>query len=84
MLFCMRTTLVLDDDLYREVKTTVAAAGQTVTSFVEEALREALRRRATSEAGVDVALPAPVGAGGLLPGVDLDDSAALADLMTAP
>ena len=84
MLFCMRTTLMLDDDLYREVKTTVAAVGQTVTSFVEEALREALRRRAASATRVDVALPAPVGAGGLRPGVDLDDSAALADLMAAP
>jgi hypothetical protein len=80
----MRTTLILDDELYREVKSTAAAAGGTVTSFVEEALREALaRHRAVAAGAFDLALPPSVGEGGLLPGVDLTDSSALADLMDA-
>lgn len=36
----MRTTLVLPDDLYREVKATAAVHGRTVTSLVEESLRK--------------------------------------------
>lgn len=84
MLFCMRTTLIVDDDLYREAKTTAAASGQTVTSLVEEALRELLARRRAALAGdLDAALPPAVGEGGLLPGVDLTDSSALADVMDA-
>ena len=35
----MKTTLVLDDDLYRHVKVTAAQRGVTVASVVEEALR---------------------------------------------
>lgn len=83
MLICVRTTLLLPDDLYREVKSTAAASGETMTSFVEEALREALRRRAgAGRAAVDFVV-APTGSGGLQPGVELDDSAALLDVMDA-
>jgi hypothetical protein len=51
-----------------------------LTQVIEEALREALgrrKRRARSEAP---RLPV-FGDGGLLPGIDLDDSAALLDAM---
>lgn len=47
----MKTTLVLDDDLYREVKVTAANRGVTVASVVEEALRLLLLRSATDELG---------------------------------
>ncbi|KQY22902.1 antitoxin [Cellulomonas sp. Root485] len=81
MLICMRTTLLLPDDLYRAVKTTAAESGETMTSFVEDALREALRRRATVPAERAPFVLRPVGEGGLLPGVDLQDSSALLDVM---
>ena len=87
MFFCMRTTLNLDDDLYREVKATAAASGQTVTSFVEEAMRLMLRRHRESHQGEerpryvpDAYRPDPKRSG-VLPGVDLTDNAALEDLM---
>ena len=80
MLICMRTTLHLPDDLYRAVKQTAAVGGQTMTSFVEEALRDALRRHRQGDVA-DVPLPPAVGTGGLLPGVDLADSAGLLDLL---
>lgn len=77
----MRTTFHLPDELYRELRRTTAADGVTMTSFVEEALREALRRRTDGTGRVVVDLAPATGAGWLLPGVDLSDSAALLDLM---
>lgn len=41
----MRTTLVLPDDLYREVKATAALQGRTVTSLLEECLRDYVSSR---------------------------------------
>lgn len=41
----MRTTFRLDDQLLREAKTIAAESGRSLTSLVEEALREMLLRR---------------------------------------
>ena len=38
----MQTTLRLDDDLYRRAKTKAAAAGQSLTQFLEDAIRQHL------------------------------------------
>jgi hypothetical protein len=38
----MRTTLVIDDDLYRRVKAKAAMEGRKVTELVEDGLRAAL------------------------------------------
>ena len=40
----MRTTLIIDDDLLRQAKRLAAERNVTVSSLVNEALREALRR----------------------------------------
>lgn len=40
---CMRTTLDLEDRLFRAAKARAAERGETLTSFVESALRERLR-----------------------------------------
>ena len=42
----MQTTLRLDDALYREAKADAARSGITLTRYLEEALRERLRRGA--------------------------------------
>lgn len=82
MLICMRTTLILPDDLYREVKLLAAQDRRTVTSVVEEALRAAvLRHRAAAAPAETPFRVAPSGSGGLQPGVDLSDSAGLLDVM---
>ena len=76
----MRTTINLPDDLFREVKKHAHATGRTFTDVVQDAIREALARkiqRNTSRAGVRL----PVSRGAPQPGVDLDDSAALLELM---
>jgi hypothetical protein len=74
----MRTTIRFDDDLLREIKVVAAQSGRTLTEVIEDAVREAFARR--SQATPRVELPVVPG-GRLLPGVDLDDSAALLDLM---
>ena len=83
MLICMRTTLMLPDDLYRQVKRAAADGDRTVTSFVEEALRAALTRRddAARQPPREPYRVTPTGSGGLQPGVDLTDTAALLDVM---
>lgn len=78
MLWCMRTTVRLDDALLKAAKRRAIERGMTLTAVIEEALRQALappRRRAARPE-----LPTYRGRG-LQPGVDLDDNAALLDRM---
>jgi hypothetical protein len=76
----MRTTIRLDDDLLREAKRVASETDRTLTELVEDALRETLARRRSAARRKPVELPTFKG-GVLLPGVDLDDSAALLELM---
>jgi hypothetical protein len=78
----MRTTVNVDDRVLAEAKVLARRSGKTLTAVIEDALRERLARRPASPPGEPVRLPT-VGGNGLLPGVDLDDSAALRDLMDA-
>jgi Arc/MetJ family transcription regulator len=72
----VRTTIKIDDQLLAEAKARAAASGRTLSALVEDALREALARRPSM--GRDRRRQLPTFAGGrLLPGVGLDDSAAL-------
>lgn len=81
MLRCMRTTVNIEDGLLMEAKTRAAATGRTLNQVVEDALRESFARRA---APIErPTLPVHHGTG-LMPGVDLDDSAALLDVMDGP
>jgi len=82
-LFCMRTTLDLDDSLYREARKVAIAAGRPVTALVEDALREMLGRRKKAGRASPPRLPVLKGRR-LAPGVDLDDSAALLQLLEEP
>jgi hypothetical protein len=79
----MRTTINLPDDLLARLKKLAAASGTTVTALIQDALREALARRQRTRPATVVRLTTYRGTG-LQPGVDLDDSAALYDLMDAP
>jgi hypothetical protein len=75
----MRTTINLDDALLAEAKQVAARTGRSLTAVVEDALRESLHRRQRNpRTGME--LPR-FGEGGVQPGVDLDDSASLLDLM---
>jgi hypothetical protein len=74
----MRTTVRIEDGLLAEAKTRAAMSGRTLNELIEDALREAFARR--EGAGDRVELPVFRG-GRVMPGVDLDDGAALLDLM---
>jgi hypothetical protein len=75
----MRTTIKIDDHVLAEAKAHAARSGKTLNAVVEDALREALARRGRA-AAVRIDLPTFAGAH-LRPGIDLDDGAALLDLM---
>ena len=76
----MRTTVRLDEHLLAAAKKYAAESGRTLTSVLEDALRDSLARRATRARRVRVRLRTFKG-GGVRPGVDLDDSASLQDAM---
>lgn len=76
----MRTTIRIDDRLFREAKAKAARAGTTLNAVVEDALRAALARRELPEGEAAIALPTFAGSG-VQPGVDLDDSADLLERM---
>ncbi|MCY4507761.1 MAG: type II toxin-antitoxin system VapB family antitoxin [Acidobacteria bacterium] len=75
----MRTTVRLDDRLLADAKRYATQSGRTLTSLIDEGLRDVLARRAPSPAA-PVKLPTG-GRGGLQPGVTLDSNAALLEVM---
>lgn len=76
----MRTTIRLDDELLSEAKQIAARTNRTLTAVIEDALRQHLSQQKELEERKPVRLKTVDGRGPL-PGVDLDDSAALLDLM---
>jgi hypothetical protein len=78
-----RTTITIDEALLADVKTEAARTGRTVSQVLADAFRQMVSRHATDEPRQPVRLPVfPVDttvSGGLLPGVDLDNNAALRD-----
>ena len=79
MLWRMRTTIRLPDDLLRRARKKAADDGRTLTSLVEEGLRTVLAGP-KPETRTRVRLPVS-GASGALPDVYLNRSSALEDLM---
>lgn len=77
----MRTTILLPDDLYQQVRLTATEERRTITSVIEQALRDALRERQSRVEApayrVDV-----ISGHALQAGIDLDDNAYLEELMT--
>ncbi|MEN6506640.1 MAG: type II toxin-antitoxin system VapB family antitoxin [Planctomycetaceae bacterium] len=83
MLLCMRTTLDLSDSLLQRAKELAARTGRPLREIVEDALRESLSRESQVSSGKRVRLPVSTQAPGLCPGVDLDHTSSLLDLMEA-
>lgn len=75
----MRTTIRLDDDLLRRAKREALERGTTLTAVIEDALRRALAT--TGPTRSEPFRMRTFQGDGLQPGVDLDDTAALLDLM---
>lgn len=77
----MRTTVRLNEALLERARKEAARRLVTLTSLIEQGLRLVLRRPLKRNDRPRVALPECRAGGGTLPGVDLNDSAALLDRM---
>lgn len=75
----VRTTVNIDDSLLQTAREAAARSGRTLGAVVDDALRLLLAERPRERAG-SVQLPV-YGGSGLQPGVDLEDSDALATLL---
>lgn len=77
----MRTTVRLDDALLQRAKREARNRNTTFTALLEEGLQLVLAQGRPSAVARQVVLPVSRERGGTLPGVDLNDSAALLDVM---
>jgi len=77
----MRTTVRLDDTLLDRARREAARRGVTLTSLIEQGLENVLASPMLEAKRQRVSLPVCRAGGGTMPGVDLNDSAALLDRM---
>ena len=75
-----RTTVRLPDDLVLRAKRQAADEGRSLTSLIEEGLRRVLNARVSSAWLERILPPVSSGTGGLMPGVNLNDSARLQEM----
>ena len=78
----MRTTVTIDDTLYREARTVAAARDCTVGTVIDDALRHHLRLLHEAREAHDQHLPElPTFPGKPRPGISIDDNAAVRDVL---
>lgn len=77
----MRTTIDIDDEVMRELKKLAASMNRTLRSVIEDAVRAELARRDRHAKTVKGAKVITFTGRGTRPGVNLDSSADLLDLM---
>jgi hypothetical protein len=77
----MRTTVRLDDALLTQAKAEAARRGITLTSLIELGLRLAVVQGPAAGPRRKVNLPVSDVGGGVLPGVDISNSADLWDIL---
>jgi plasmid stability protein len=80
MMFVMRTTLNLDEDLASVLKKAARRGGQSFTAVVNETLRAGLTKRGGQTRPRRYRLE-PASLGGALAGFDLDQALRLADAL---
>ncbi|MBI3675128.1 MAG: ribbon-helix-helix protein, CopG family [Proteobacteria bacterium] len=75
-----RTTVRLPEDLARRAKRKAAAEGRSLTSLIEDGLRRVLNERVPAAKTKRILPPVSTAKGGLMPGIDLNDTAALQEM----
>jgi Arc/MetJ-type ribon-helix-helix transcriptional regulator len=75
-----RTTVRLPDDLVRRARKKALAEGRSLTALIEDGLRKVLDEATPAARRKRVLPPVSSAKGGLMPGIDLDDSTALQEL----
>lgn len=79
----MRTTVRIKDDLLQRAKKRAADEGRTLTSLIEDGLSLILAKPKVSRQE-RVELPVSKASGGVLPGIDLNRSSDLEEVMNRP
>jgi hypothetical protein len=77
----MRTTVRLQEGLLKQAKHEAEQRGETLTALMEQGLRLVLAQPHVRRQRRRIHLPVCKAGRGVLPGVDLGDSAALLDIM---
>jgi hypothetical protein len=72
-----RTTVRLPDALVRRAKHKAAVEGRSLTALIEDGLRRVVGERLPTDAADRILPPVSTATGGLLPGFDPNDAAAL-------
>lgn len=75
-----RTTVRLPEDLVRRAKRKAAAEGRTLTALIEDGLRRVLSEGRPAGAAKRTFPPVSTARGGLMPGIDLNETAALQEM----
>lgn len=78
MMTSMRTTIRIDDEVYRRVKRIAAQSDRTFGQVIEDAVQVAFR---PSSREVPIAELPVYGGSGLMPGVDLTSNRSVAEAM---
>jgi hypothetical protein len=79
----MRTTIRLNNDLLKRAKKRAADEGRTLTSLVEDGLLLILSKTKANRRK-RIELPVSKATGGVLPGIDLNRSSDLEEVMNVP
>jgi hypothetical protein len=83
MIRCMRTTVRIKDDLLQRARKRATEEGRTLTSLIEDGLVLVLTKSKVARRK-RVVLPVSQASGGVLPGVDLNRSGDLEEVMRTP
>jgi plasmid stability protein len=75
----VRTTIRIDDDLYRAVKERAARSGRSIGAVIEDAIRMGMKPPERTGAGRFTVRAS--GSGGLVSGVDLTSNAAVREAL---
>lgn len=77
----MRTTIRMNDELLRRAKKLAAQEGRTLTSIIEEGVATVVNSRQNPQKAEDFRLPVSKKGGGVWPGIDINNSAQLYEIM---
>jgi hypothetical protein len=75
-----RTTVRLPNDLVRRARRKALAEGRSLTALIEDGLRRVLADRPPTPEAKRGLPPVSSASGGLMPGINLDDAAALQEM----
>jgi hypothetical protein len=77
----MRTTVRLRDELLHRAKKRAAEEGRTLTAMIEEGLMLVLSKQGSGPRKGRPRLPVSTASGGVHPGIDINNSGELSDLL---